>query len=129
MLNLADLSRLKGFRFPRSVIGYAAVMQVRSCAMPCKGMATGPSRSFVGQILRKASKFYRGGGLSSEHSLGLGGADASLKTGKPQSKARPRGATSQASASCPDALQGIAMSHELLSQALCKDEVVLTQSI
>ena len=23
MLNLADLSRLKGFRFPRSVIGYA----------------------------------------------------------------------------------------------------------
>ena len=30
---------------------WTAAMQVRSCAMPCKGMATGPSGSFVGQIL------------------------------------------------------------------------------
>src|SRR5215218_4634575 len=95
-----------------------AAMRAANCAMPSRGMGTGPSRSSSDPTRPKDLRCCRADGLSNAHSPGSAGADASPRTGRKPSKAPAPGLSSPASGCSHADSQDIAIQRKLLSRAL-----------
>src|SRR4051794_11665607 len=95
-----------------------AAMRAANCAMPSRGMVTGPSRSSSDPTRPKALRCCRADGWSNARSPGSADADASPRTGRKPSKAPAPGPSSPASDSSHAGSQDIATQRKLLGRAL-----------
>src|SRR3954454_18397498 len=95
-----------------------AAMRAANCAMPSRGMVTGPSRSSSDPTRPMALRCCRADGWSNARSPGSADADASPRTGRKPSKAPAPGPSSPASDSSHAGSQDIATQRKLLCRAL-----------